>query len=58
VKLSQGYMADAARESLRFLNCDLFYSPIGINLLLRALYGTNKRERRNFFKNIIGCRRR
>lgn len=56
--LGYHFMTDAALESLRFLNCDLFFSERSLNILLRALHGTSKRERKTFFKNIISCRRR
>jgi Ca2+-binding EF-hand superfamily protein len=52
------YMTDSALESFRFLNCELFFSERSLNILLRALHGTGRRDRRLFFKNIIGCRRR
>lgn len=52
------FMTEAALESLRFLNCEFFFPEKSINILLRALHGTSKRERRSFFKHILACRRR
>ena len=52
------YMSPAAQQSLRFLNCDFYYDEKALNVLLRAFYKTNKRQRRNFFSNILLCRRR
>ncbi len=52
------YMSPAAQQSLRFLNCDFYYDEKALNILLRAFYKTNKRQRRNFFSNILLCRRR
>jgi Ca2+-binding EF-hand superfamily protein len=52
------YMTNSTLECFRFLNCELFFSERSLNILLHALHGTSKRDRRLFFKNIIACRRR
>jgi len=52
------YTAHSSYEALRFLNCDMFFSNKSLNLLMRALPATTKRQRRQFFKNVLMCRRR
>jgi len=52
------YTTLSAYESFRFLNCDMFFSEKSLNILLRALHSTSKRQRKHFFKNILMCRRR
>lgn len=52
------FMSSAIYESLRFLNCDFFFSEQSLNSILRALHLTTKRERKRFFSNILSCRRR
>jgi hypothetical protein len=55
---SAPFMQDSTEQVYRYFNCDLFFSPRALNLLLRALHGTNRRSRRSFFKHVLGCRRR
>lgn len=52
------FTASSAYESLRFLNCDMFFSSRSLNQLMRALTSTTKRHRKQFFKNVLMCRRR
>ena len=52
------FMTRAAFECFRFLNCDMFFSDVSINILLRSLFLTTRYERRAYFKQILGCRRR
>ncbi len=48
----------SAYECFRYLNCDLYFNEKSLNILMRALASTNRRERRQFFKNTLMCRRR
>ena len=43
------YQLNAAHQSLRFLDCDMFYKDAQINVLVRALQGSPTRER------IVSC---
>jgi Ca2+-binding EF-hand superfamily protein len=52
------HTALSAYEALRYLNCDMFFSERSLNVLIRALHHTSKRQRKIFFKNILMCRRR
>ena len=57
-KEGKEYQNQAATQSLRFLNCDMYYNDPQINTLLRSLQFSVIRERIQFFTQIIGCRRR
>jgi hypothetical protein len=48
----------SALESFRYFNCEMYFNERALNILLRALPHTTKRERKHFFKNILMCRRR
>ena len=48
----------SAYEAFRYLNCDMFFSEKSLNVLIRALHWTDRRQRKIFFKNILMCRRR
>mmetsp|Transcript_28857 Transcript_28857/g.48961 ORF Transcript_28857/g.48961 Transcript_28857/m.48961 type:complete len:2411 (-) Transcript_28857:179-7411(-) len=48
----------AAYLCLRFLDCDMYYNPSELNILLKALQESSIRERENFFSLVIACRRR
>lgn len=48
----------SAEESFRYFNCDMYFNEKSLNILLRSLPETTKRERKHFFKNILMCRRR
>jgi len=52
------YQSEAAYHSLRFLNCDMYFKPNQMSVLLRALQRSTIRERIVFFERVIGCRRR
>lgn len=39
------YQRDVAHQSLRFLDCDMFYKDNQINVLVRALQGSTPRDR-------------
>lgn len=52
------YTSLSAYEAFRYLNCDMYFSEKSLNILIRALHHTSRRERKNFFKNILMCRRR
>lgn len=52
------YNTGVAAQTLRFVNCDMYYTVPQINLLLHALQKALPRQRRQFFERILGCRRR
>lgn len=52
------YTTVSAFEAFRYFNCDMYFNENSLNALLRSLHHTSKRERRQFFKNILMCRRR
>eukprot|EP01087_Luapelamoeba_hula_P004848 TRINITY_DN1482_c0_g1_i1.p1 TRINITY_DN1482_c0_g1~~TRINITY_DN1482_c0_g1_i1.p1 ORF type:complete len:4317 (-),score=602.49 TRINITY_DN1482_c0_g1_i1:51-13001(-) len=52
------YQTEVAYQSLRFLNCDMYFKPEQLSVLLRAMQRSTIRERIVFFERIIGCRRR
>ena len=56
--VSYPFTTQSAYEALRFLNCDMFFSSKSLNLLMRALPHTTKRQRKQFFKYVLMCRRR
>ncbi|GAB5371987.1 hypothetical protein AAMO2058_001626900 [Amorphochlora amoebiformis] len=55
---SSTFQVEAARHSLRFLDCDMYYTAEELNILLKTLQGSTIRERENFFSLVIACRRR
>jgi hypothetical protein len=55
---SSSFTTLSAYESFRYFNCDMYFNEKSLNILLRSLPETTKRERRHFFKNILMCRRR
>jgi len=55
---SSRYQREASWQSLRYLNCDMYYQDPQLNVLVRAMQFTPVRERVVFFINILGCRRR
>lgn len=55
---ASSFMQDASEQNFRFFNCEMFFSPRNLNILLRALHGTTKRNRKMFFKHALSCRRR
>lgn len=59
VRLSDSsYTLQSVFECFRFFNCDMFFSESALYTLLKSLHVTTRRERRNFFKSILICRRR
>ena len=54
----QAYQQRLASQSLRYLNCDMYYKEDQLSVLLRGLQESSTRERRIFFERTIGCRRR
>jgi hypothetical protein len=55
---SSSFTTLSAYESFRYFNCDMYFNEKSLNILLRSLPETTKRERKFFFKNILMCRRR
>lgn len=55
---SSSFMQSATEQILRFFNNDMFFSPHNLNVLLRAMHDTTKRDRKTFFKHVLSCRRR
>eukprot|EP01029_Cantina_marsupialis_P025404 TRINITY_DN6726_c0_g3_i3.p1 TRINITY_DN6726_c0_g3~~TRINITY_DN6726_c0_g3_i3.p1 ORF type:complete len:891 (+),score=259.15 TRINITY_DN6726_c0_g3_i3:877-3549(+) len=45
-------------QCLRFFNCDMFYTPIQLQLLLEAMQGNSIEHRRLFFERSVRLRRR
>lgn len=56
--LSSTFMQDATEQVLRFFNSDMFFSSHNLNVILRAMHGTTRRNRKMFFKHVLSCRRR
>mmetsp|Transcript_40777 Transcript_40777/g.66312 ORF Transcript_40777/g.66312 Transcript_40777/m.66312 type:complete len:735 (+) Transcript_40777:302-2506(+) len=52
------YQREASWQSLRYLNCDMYFQDAQLNTLIRAMQYTPIRERVVFFMTILGCRRR
>ena len=52
------YMTCAAYDCFRYFNCDMFFTSVSLNYILRSLFRTTKFERRSFFKQVLSCRRR
>jgi hypothetical protein len=55
---TSSFTLHSALESFKYFNCDFYFDERALNILLRSLPHTTKRERKHFFKNILMCRRR
>lgn len=51
------YEASVVHSCFRYFDCDMHFSVPALNLLIRALKGSN-RDRERFFSSTVGCRRR
>jgi thiol-disulfide isomerase/thioredoxin len=47
-----------ALQSMRFVNCEMFYNDLQLSLLLKSLQHNVPLRRQAFFENLLRCRRR
>ena len=52
------YQEACGKQSFRFLDCEMFYKPGELNVLLQSLSKATPEQRLNFYSMVMGCRRR